>query len=401
MKVGIVGTGVAARFHHDALLRVRSARIDAVEVWSPTPEHREAFAAERGCASAPTLASLMDRAEVLHICSPPATHEEIAVEALARGIHIIVEKPFTGYFGPSGDVAEPGLGGHPGASGSAGFNGDTFPREAGLEAARASIARMLDAESRSRGIICYAENWIYAPAITKEASILRAAGGQILWMLGVTGHSGSHAPSYGVWAQSGGGSLMGKGVHPLSAVLYLKQVEGRARLGEPIRPVEVSARTHALTRLPDVHDAGHIRRGYTDVEDFAAVHLVFADGTCADIFGTEVILGGVTNTLEVHASTHRARCNINPNTALQTFNPHGPAFDDIYVVEKIGTKEGWAWTSPDEGWFTGYQHELDAFYADISAGRAPESGSLLGRDTIEVVYSAYLSAARGGAAQQL
>ena len=121
---------------------------------------------------------------------------------------------------------------------------------------------------------------VYPPTATNRDAFarergLRATGGQILWMLGVTGHSGSHSPSYGVWAESGGGSIVGKGVHPLSAALYLKQVEGLADGGAPIRPATVSARTHALTRLPGFRDEGHIRSGYRDVEDLGALHVVF------------------------------------------------------------------------------------------------------------------------------
>lgn len=403
LKVGIAGSGYAARFHFEALRRVHETGIDVVGVYSPTQINRDAFAEATGVRAFASLEALLSEIDVLHICAPPSAHEPLTVAALDHGVHVILEKPFTGYFGPDDrDDAEPSprTAGRAGASGNdepPPFSGDTFDRSHGLDAALASVRRMVDAERASDATIFYAENWIYAPAVQKEASILRAAGGQILWMLGVTGHSGSHSPTYGVWRLSGGGSLMGKGVHPLSAVLYLKGVEGRSRDDAPIRPASVSARTHALTRMERFDDRGHIRASYSDIEDFAAVHIVFEDGTCADIFGTEVILGGVTNTLEVHATTHRARCNLNPNTALETFNPDGAAFADVYVVEKIGTKEGWAPTSPDEAWFTGYQHELNAFYADIRDGRAPESGSQLGADTIATVYAAYLSAERGGA----
>ena len=44
--------------------------------------------------------------------------------------------------------------------------------------------------------------------------------------------------------------MIGKGCHPLTAALYLKRVEGKARDGKPIRPRAVTARTHALTRMP-------------------------------------------------------------------------------------------------------------------------------------------------------
>ena len=69
-----------------------------------------------------------------------------------------------------------------------------------------------------------------------------------------------------------------------------------------------------------------------------------------------------------------------------------PNFKDIYVVEKIGTKQGWACTSPEEDWFTGYHQEMEAFYRTIAYGEPLESDSLLAADAISTIYSAYLSA---------
>jgi predicted dehydrogenase len=191
--------------------------------------------------------------------------------------------------------------------------------------------------------------------------------------------------------------MIGKGVHPLTAALYLKKVEGRSKNGRPIRPASVSARTHAITRSPNFENKKHIKTGYTDIEDFAAVHVVFDDGTFADIFASELVLGGVHNWLEVAADNHRGRVNINPNDAFTTYTPRGKYFDDIYVVEKTETKEGWAFTSPDEDWFTGYQHEMEAFYRTVAYGEPLEGDSLLAADTIATVYSGYLSAERSGA----
>ena len=124
--------------------------------------------------------------------------------------------------------------------------------------------------------------------------------------------------------------MIGKGCHPLTAALYLKYVEGRARTGTPIRPKAVSGRMHILTRMEDYIDKGHLRTNYTDIEDFAMLHVRFEDGTLADIFTSEIILGGVHNWLEVAANNHRTLCHINPNTAMQTYNPSEVYFRDIY-----------------------------------------------------------------------
>jgi predicted dehydrogenase len=159
----------------------------------------------------------------------------------------------------------------------------------------------------------------------------------------------------------------------------------------------VSARTHEITRLPGFRDEGFLRTGYDDIEDCAQTHITFSDGTVADIFASELVMGGVYNWMEVFCNNHRTRCNMNPSDALETFNPREDVFKDIYVVEKISTKQGWTFPAPDEGWQHGYPQEFQDFMESIAQDREPLSGIDLARDTIATIYTGYLSAERGGA----
>jgi len=149
--------------------------------------------------------------------------------------------------------------------------------------------------------------------------------------------------------------------------------------------------------MPNFRDEGHIRSDYHDIDDMSLMHVVFTDGTVADIFASDIVLGGIHNWLEVAANNHRTVCNINPNTAMQTYNAAEENFKDIYVVEKIGTKQGWSNPSPDEDWFTGYPQEIEAFYRSAAYGDSVESDSQLAANTISTIYSAYVSAERAGA----
>ena len=381
VRAGIIGSGFAARFHYDALQRVFSTKVEIAGVYSVSADELREFTATRKLKAFQDLDDLIGQSDILHICTPPVTHEPIVIAALKQHKHVIVEKPFTGYFG----------------DGSADFNGDTFSREKGLEETLKSIRRMLDAEKESEGVIMYAENWVYAPAIQKEREVLEKTGAQIIWMHGEESHSGSHSLAYGQWKFSGGGSMIGKGCHPLTAAIYLKHVEGRTRNGRPIRPQYISSRTHAITRMPGFQDEGHLRTTYTDIEDFAMLHVVFEDGTIADVFASELVLGGVHNWIEVNTSNHRTICNIHPNNAMQSYTPAEHHFKDVYVVEKTETKQGWSSMSPDEGWFAGYQHEMDAFYRTAAYGEAVESNSALAADVMATIYAGYVSAERKGA----
>lgn len=381
LRAGIVGAGFSANFHYEALRRAFGVDVDIRGVYAIDPEETKQFAATREIKAYSTLDELLDDVDVVHVCVWTAGHEEIAVAALERGKYPIVEKPFTGYMG----------------DGSADFDGDSFPKKMALTQAMQSVDRMLAAERDSDARILYAENWVYAPAIQREREILEKTGAQILWMHGEEGHSGSHNPTYGRWQSSGGGTLIGKGCHPLTAALYLKRVEGLTNRGRPIMPKTVSSRSHSLTRNADFRDEGMIRCDYEDIEDWSMAHITFEDGMIATIFASEIILGGIHNWIEIAANNHRTVCNINPNTAMQVYNERAANFDDIYTVEKIGTKSGWVNMPPDEDWFTGYPQEIEAFYRTIAYGDRLESDSALAADTIATIYSAYLSAERGGA----
>lgn len=381
IKAGFAGSGFAAKFHYDALQSVNDVEVEITGAYSPSKERLEDFTRPRNIKAFGSMELLIEACDIIHVCTPPVTHEPIILAALQQDKNVIVEKPFTGYFG----------------DGSKGFSGDTFSKEQGLKEAMASVRRMLEAESNSSGTIMYAENWVYAPAIQKEREVLEKTGAQVLWIQAQQSHSGSHSLAYGQWKLSGGGSLIGKGCHPLTGALYIKYVEGKALSGKPIRPRTVSARTHAITRMKNFRNEGHLKDSYQDIEDYATVHIVFEDGTVADVVTSELTQGGVKNYLEVHANNHRTICNMTPNDAMQTYNPVEENFKDIYVVEKTGTKQGWSSISPDEGWFNGYRHEMQAFYHSAAFGTPVESNSSLAADVIATIYTAYVSAERNGA----
>jgi predicted dehydrogenase len=96
LRIGVVGCGrVFERFHLPALNRTPSLTIGAV--CDPDPRRLEWIS--RHAPHPATYASLDDLLEspdspqALLILTPPATHAELAVRALERGVHVLVEKP--------------------------------------------------------------------------------------------------------------------------------------------------------------------------------------------------------------------------------------------------------------------------------------------------------------------
>ena len=380
VRVGIVGAGLAGRFHFEGYRRVNKVPVKVVGIMSKSAESTQTFARERGIKACATINELCEVADVIDICTPSANHEPMAMAALNHGKHVIIEKPFTGYFGP----------------GTVDFRGDTFSKEIMLREAVASSERILAAARKAGKRIGYAENWVYAPVIQKEREILTKSGGQVLRIMADESHCGNTSVYGGMWKFSGGGALVGKGCHPLSAALYLKRAEGEQRDGKAIRPVKVSAHVHEITRLKNYRDAGFLRTSYEDVEDYCQTHVVFDDGTVADIFCSDLVLGGVSSWLEVFANNHRTRCNMNPVNALETYNEREDLLKDVFVTARIGTKQGWNKPSAAFDWQQGYPQEFQDFIESIAQDREPLSGGELGRDTVAVLYSAYLSAERNG-----
>lgn len=380
IRCGIIGAGFAANFHFESIRKVYGVDVEIMGVYSLRRESRESFARARDIRAFDSVEQLLECCDIVHICTTIDSHEQLAVMALERDIFPIVEKPLTGYCG----------------TGQQEFNGETADKQTILRETLNSVNRILEAEARSKAQLLYAENWVYAPAIQKEKQIVEMSGAQILWMHGEESHSGSHSKTYGYWKYSGGGVMLGKGCHPLTAALYLKRVEGIARTGVPIRPKTVSARVHSLTRLSSFIDEGHIRRGYYDIDDISMMHVVFEDGTLADIHASDIVLGGIHNWLEVSANNHRALCNINPNTAMLAYTPSEHYFKDIYLVEKTETKQGWSFPAPDEDLLTGFPAEIQAFYHTAAYGAPLESNSNLAAEAVSTIFSAYLSAQNGG-----
>ena len=376
LRVGIVGAGFAGRFHVQCLRQCWGVDVEVAGITSKT-EKRDRFGREQNIRSFASVEAMLPHIDLLDVCSPPYIHEANILAAAAAGKAIICEKPLTGCFGPP--------------EADEGYCGDRAAKGPMLQEAAARLGRIARAVRQHGVFFGYAENFVYAPSVRKEREIVEKTGAQILRMVGEESHNGSGSPVYGIWRFAGGGSLIGKGCHPLTAMLYLKRVEGLARTGKPIRPAKVCARVHQLTRLPGYIDKGFIRTDYHDIEDYGTMHVTFEDGTVADVMTSEIVLGGIYDYVEVFANNHRTRCHISPTHLADTYNPSGPQFQDIYLIEKSSTQEGWSPAAPDENFTMGYQAEIQDFVACAAAGKQPQSGLDLALDTVAVIYAAYLS----------
>lgn len=94
LAVGVVGAGwVAAARHIPSFLRDGRVRVEAV--FDPAPERAQAVARRHRIPQVYGQLSdfLAHGLDVVSICTPPWTHAPLAIEALRRGCHVLVEKP--------------------------------------------------------------------------------------------------------------------------------------------------------------------------------------------------------------------------------------------------------------------------------------------------------------------
>jgi predicted dehydrogenase len=381
IKVGLAGCGFVSELHMYAYRRVYGVDVE-VRCVAARGEHVVAFANKHGIPNAcRSFAELVaDRElDVIDICTPPNLHASMIVEAMQAGKHVICEKPFAGYFGREGDKTP--IGKH-------------VPKAVMYERVIEEMEKTSLAIKASGKLFMYAEDWVYAPAVTKIAQILSATKDKILFMKGEESHSGSHAAHAAQWGMTGGGSLIRMGCHPLSGVLFLKQVEAKAR-GETIGVVSVTCDVGHVAACLKGEERTYIKANPVDVEDWGTLTLTFSDGTKATIFSGDMIMGGVRNLIETYTSGGSLFANITPNNHLMSYQTSEEKLANVYITEKVDRKTGWQFVCLEEEWTRGYLQEIQDFMECVATGRQPLSGLDLAYDTMQVQYAGYWSAEDG------
>jgi predicted dehydrogenase len=381
IKVGLIGSGFVSELHMYAYKRVYgvNAQVAAVVSRGDQVEH---FAKKHGIVQTHRdyRALLADRSiDVVDICTPPALHAEMIVEAVRAGKHVICEKPFAGYFGQPGDQAP--IGRH-------------VPKALMYERLMAEMEKTRAAIKSSGKLFMYAEDWVYAPALAKTVEMLKATRDKILFMKAEESHSGSHAAHAAQWSMTGGGSLIRMGCHPLSAVLYLKRIEARVR-GETVRVAAVTADVGNVAACLKPEERQFIKANPVDVEDWGTLTVTFSDGTKATIFSGDMIMGGVRNLIETYTSGGSLFANITPNNQMVTYMTDEQKLADVYITEKVDRKTGWQFVCLEEEWTRGYLQEIQDFMECVATGRQPLSDLDLAYDTMQTQYAGYWSADEG------
>jgi len=381
ITVGLAGCGFVSELHMHAYRRVYGIDVDVKAVAARGDRVLDFAARHQIPAVYRSFRDLITDREldVIDICTPPNLHASMIVEAMEAGKHVICEKPFTGYFGREEDKTP--IGKH-------------LPKVLMYERVLEEMERGCAAIRKTGKLFMYAEDWIYAPAVSKTAEILRATKDKILFMKGEESHSGSHAAHAAQWAMTGGGSLLRMGCHPLSTMLYLKQVEAKAR-GEAISVASVICDVGNVAACLRSGERAFIKANPTDVEDWGMLIVTFSDGTKAAVFSADMILGGVRNLLETYTSGGSLFANITPNTQMTSYQTDEEKLASVYMTEKVDRKTGWQYICLEEQWTRGYLQEIQDFMECATTGRQPLSDLALAYETTRVNYAGYWAAEEG------
>lgn len=380
IKIGLLGAGFVSQLHLDAYKKVSGIPVEVAGIVNRSNAAKLAQEHDITRIYDTYEQMLEDKdIDVIDICTPNIHHAEQCVQAARAKKHIICEKPLTGAFGE-------------------GYQGD--PLKTGYASkldmykeAMNNAEAIIQAAEENNVKICYAEDFVYAPAVLKAKRLLKQSRGVIFEMRSEESHSGSHAEYARQWNLAGGGSLLRLGSHPVGLILHMKQYEGLLREGKPIGVKSVLADIDSLTQtkaFKGVKDKWVVD-AWKDVEDWATVILTFEDGTKSIIHSNDTTLGGVVNTLDIYASNSVIKCNMASNDSVMAYAPRNDVFGDEYISEKIQTKAGWTYPSPDEDWMRGYPQEMQDFVEAIAYDREPVSNGELGRQVVQVIYAAYLS----------
>jgi predicted dehydrogenase len=257
LSAALVGNGVIAANHVRALALQGGARVTALV--DPNPEARAQVAALIADetdwappAQFDTLAGALavGAPELVVIATPSGTHVELALEALAAGAHVVIEKPLDTTVGKALPL---------------------------VEAARAASARGQIVSVISQHRFDPASVVVADAAHGGRLGRLTSAVATVAWWRSQDYYDSGQWR--GTWALDGGGSTMNQGVHTVDLLVWF--------LGNP-----VSVFAHA----------GALAHERIEVEDTLAATIRFESGALAVLHTTTAAFPGLTVRLNVHGS---------------------------------------------------------------------------------------------------
>lgn len=381
VTVGVVGAGRALELHAFGYKRSNiPCKLKTVMArrWEQINKAVKNYGFEKGTVN---FSDLLNDPEidVIDICTPPYVHKEEIIQAMHAGKHVICEKPLVGYFGRSGDP-EP--------------IGEKVSKKFMYECLLKDLDELRTVRLETGRRFMYAENFVYSPAVLKAGEIIRAKKSRILYMKGEESLKGSSSAVAGEWNKTGGGIFMRNGVHPLGAILYLKEQESIAK-GYNITVKSVVGDMGYATKNLSEYEHRHIAARPHDVEDAGTAIITFTDGSKATIIATDNLLGGSKNYVEIYANDTAINCKLTMNDAMETYMVDSDGMDNVYLSEMLPIVTGWNKPFVADEMLRGYCNEIVDFMGAVRDDREPEGCFDLAAQVMKVTYASYYSDEEG------
>ncbi|GAA4180058.1 Gfo/Idh/MocA family oxidoreductase [Gryllotalpicola koreensis] len=364
LTVAIVGNGVIAANHVRAIAQQGGMAVTALV--DPDPAARQAIAAilrdETVWAAPAEFASLGELTasgvpDIVVIATPSGTHVELALEALAAGAHVVIEKPLDTTVGKALPLA-------------------AAAREA---SARSQVVSVISQHRFDPASVVVAR-----AAHGGELGRLTSAVATVAWWRSQDYYdSGAWR---GTWELDGGGSTMNQGVHTVDLLVWF--------LGNPVA-VFAYAASLAHERI--------------EVEDTLAATIRFEGGAIAVLHTTTAAFPGLSVRLNVHGSKGSAQIDrdqleyfyaepaegIDPAVLGDTHvdpTRRGPRnlAPELVPAEHLAGAD-----VPPDAFVQGHRRQYDDVVAAIREGRAPRVGVDDALLSLAVVRALYASAALG------
>lgn len=331
LRVGVVGSGVGARFVAQALkLLEEKGLAKLVSAASKREESASRFAFDWGLESWFTNYNEMfekAKIEVAVVCAPHYLHFPIALDSIDSGLHTLVDKPL------AINLEE----------------ADTLIREArkaGVKLGTILEFRFSESVRRLKGIL---ESERLGKLILGEA--------QVEWYRDEEYYTKS--TWRGRRSTEGGGALINQGIHTLDLLIHLMgSVE------------EVYARCSTFA-----HDI--------EVEDLAISLMKFANGAFGIVTASTAMSPGFPTKLEIHGTKGSAKIE---GEKLTSYLAEG-----VEEVTDIG-KELKAWARPEAVPPKNHALLIEDFLSAILEDREPFVSGEEGRRSVELIRAMYASA---------
>jgi len=332
MRVGFTGGGNITDTHIRAVQGV--AGLQAAGVCGPNAAKVAALAARDGLVAAPSLAALLDQAQLDIVCigSPSGVHADEIALAASRGCHVLCEKPLDVTLARVDAAIEAVE--RAGVSLGLFFQDRCTPafREAREAIAAGRLGRVLLVDARVK--------WYRTPEYYRSAA----------WR--------------GTPALDGGGALMNQGIHTIDLLLYL--------LGD-VKEVQARAATalHAI-----------------EVEDTLVASMVFASGALGTFQATTAAWPGYPRRIEISGTEGTLLLEHDRIAGWDLKSGH-EAGAALTSASKSASTAVVADATP-------HRRVVEDFVAALAQGRRPACDGREGRRSIALAAALYESARTGG-----